>query len=123
MSHLRLTQAQLDEQWAVIEKRYAAAAHPKTAKAVFIARVRELAEYWAVQKDRTTLELLLGMAHSLLVTLDGCSIGSPGYSLRPLVDDAATEGENIAGDLSYKLYSKERKKNARRHRAQKRRAS
>lgn len=66
----------------------------------FLDEIASHVAYWAtLDGDRTAAERLAGLAHSILVTLDGCSSGCPAFVVAPAPhpDDRQhniDEGEN-----------------------------
>lgn len=50
---------------------------------MFMNHIRGLISYWDDVLDRTPREKLSGLAHSILVTLDGGSIAVPGFIVAP----------------------------------------
>jgi hypothetical protein len=64
----------------------------------FLRYLWAMLDYW-LQQDRSKADTLEGFAHSILSTLDGCSIGLPGFIVAPLGCDEDKEfyfeqGEN-----------------------------
>lgn len=65
-------------------------------RSLFIRHVRALIDYWAAVGEMDTRDRLEGLAHSLLVTLDGDAIGLPAYRVTPSPhpDDRAFHEQN-----------------------------
>lgn len=57
----------------------------------FLHQLADAAYYWATLPDKTPLERCSGLAFSVLVMIDGCSMGLPAFDLvaRPHPDDKA----------------------------------
>lgn len=90
---------------------------------MFMDHVRACVEFWSgdLKEQHTTRERLSGLAHSILVAIDGCSGGLPAFALvpQPHPDDMAchqSEGVNwypscpelpndISGGLHERLYT------------------
>jgi hypothetical protein len=83
----------------------------------FLEHVREIADYWANQHEKSTRERVSGAVFSVLVALDGEAADLPGFTVSPLpssYDDIAFDiehGENwysagldIAGSLHNGFY-------------------
>jgi hypothetical protein len=50
----------------------------------FVGHVRMLIDYWTNETHKQTVkERLEGLAHSMLATIDGCSMGLPSFILAP----------------------------------------
>ena len=69
----------------------------------FLSYVREMAKYWAEQKDMAPLEVAMGTAFSILVALDGEACGCGPYSVKP-IDTEGKEGKDIAGNLHHNIH-------------------
>lgn len=50
----------------------------------FLNHIRTMVNYWDRQPDKSSEEKLEGLAFSILVMLDGCSLGFPGFIVAPL---------------------------------------
>lgn len=48
----------------------------------FLCTVRQMAKNWADLPDKTNRERCDGLAHSILVLVDGCA-GMPGFTMTP----------------------------------------
>ena len=66
-----------------------------TTRRDFLDYVRTMIRYWG-QTAKTPQDAAAGMAHSLLVALDGEAADVPAFALRPLNEDG-TEGPDIIG--------------------------
>lgn len=87
-------------------------------RAQFLAQMRADMEYWLELPNKTLKQRMSGFAFTVLATIDGCTIGLPGFRMSPWThdDDAAyhiEKGENyytdnidIGGSLHEEWYQK-----------------
>lgn len=105
--HGRTLKAELDRKWKKIERQRARMLNPKTASRAFLDAVRAKVAYWQGEHARGTdaNQCIEGVAFSFLVMIDGCCIGQPGYSVRPL-HESGRPGPEVAdaGDLHHRLH-------------------
>jgi len=75
----------------------------------FLQNLRNLCEFWSDQvHDRTEKEKLYGLAHSILVMIDGNSLCSPPFILAP---DYSEEDKKFCIEEGYDYYSVNRDSN------------
>jgi hypothetical protein len=78
---------------------------PEEVKQHFLDHIWEMIEYWDKLKPRTGArsqrERLEGLAFSLLVTLDGCSGGMPGFIVAPSTHESDKEYHKEQGENWY----------------------
>lgn len=67
-------------------------------KFTFLGAVRDAANFWGSLKDKTPQEIADGVAFSILVALDGDTVGCPPFKVQRL-GERGEVGPDIAGQL------------------------
>lgn len=72
----------------------------------FVKHLMVAAKYWAMQPDMTTLERTEGLVHSVLATIDGCTLNFPSLNLVPAPHESdkeylLSEGENYFEEVPF----------------------
>lgn len=67
---------------------------------LFLKHVQTIIDCWLNYEDKTTRERMEGCVFSVLVALDGGSVGLPPYELSPMIEGGDGEWESSGVDIA-----------------------